>query len=280
MRKYFLPVALSLLVACATVLVAIDARDDSVPPAIDSRLVVASIVILAFGALSTSTRSIRMDLRQENSLLFRRKLERRLAAVLVTLHQEHVQTEWYRIGLHVWMIPRWYRAITPRYAVRSRLPQGVRRRLRSPTLTPRLQRRGKLRLQEVEHPTGIAWRRGRGVIGKCWDTRVPAFFNGEREYAPYRDHTEGQWASVPNSVRMNLRFKEFARINDRYGDVIAVPIFVFRNEGDEHPDVVGCLAFDTPIGCHETKATLEDIVLPILLSGADRMAEVINPTRA
>jgi hypothetical protein len=58
--------------------------------------------------------------------------------------------------------------------------------------------------------------------------------------------------------------------------VVAIPIRFKRSEDDEHPEFVGCLAFDTPVGYHESTDTLSNHIIPTLLAGAGRLAEVLK----
>lgn len=289
-RKYVRPIFFWLVVAAATAALSVDAAytktvtvtirvtgtttTTSKSP-IPHWAVIASIAVLALGAFVSSARGVLTQVWEERTLGFRRKVENHLQAILVTLGESsQIKTPWSEIGLHAWLIPASYRMITPRYGVRRHAPKKLREYMRRPQMTPALKRRGKLRMKGHQTPTGIDWRRGRGAIGKCWDTKKPVFFNNERDYAPYWND-EAAWNNAPDDITMNLRFSELGRLEGRYGDVVVYPIFKARNEADEHPEVVGCIAFDTPAGKHESRTAILKVVAPAMISAAENISDLM-----
>lgn len=104
---------------------------------------------------------------------------------------------------------------------------------------PRHVRVAKVRLGPIPS-SGIVWTKGKGVIGKCWETRTEQYEDLNARFAPYQAYDRAQWDALPATDRFGLTYDDFQRLGHKYGIVAAVPI-VDRNER-----YIGCVTVDTP----------------------------------
>ncbi len=88
--------------------------------------------------------------------------------------------------------------------------------------------------------SGITWSKGKGVIGRCWDTQSVQCVDLTAAFAPYRSYSKERWEALGAEVRYGLSFEDFQRIGHKYGVVAAVPII------DSKDKYVGCVTLDTP----------------------------------
>jgi len=148
------------------------------------------------------------------------------------------------LGLHVWLVPRWHWRLAPP-AFKERLPESVKDKVPSPAMWR------PARLRHIDHidPSGIRWRRGRGVIGRCWLRRQAISFSLQADWGAYRDYDAKQWKALRRDpkfrhVTMKLNFEQFQRMQSLYSEVLAVPIYKQRESGNRY--LVGCVVADMP----------------------------------
>lgn len=96
--------------------------------------------------------------------------------------------------------------------------------------------------------SGVVWRPGKGVIGKCVQDGVVVGQDRARDEAPWLNATLDDWKHrVPEHVRSGLTYDEFRRTRGKYHVVIASPVTV---EGRRSTRTVGCVALDGPAGSY------------------------------
>lgn len=116
-------------------------------------------------------------------------------------------------------------------------------------------------------PTGIVWTRGKGVVGRCWETEQDEAINLASHRVRQAIRSRSAWNGLPEAIRMQLTFDEIRSVNG-YGAVVAVPI-VSSDPFDRR--VLGVLSVHGPHGSfdhlksrpvrlilHETGVLLED----------------------
>jgi hypothetical protein len=169
------------------------------------------------------------------------KIETFLVASLVYAVR-HAGADWVTTGIQAFVIKGWWR---------------WRRHVRV----------AKVRLGAIPS-SGIVWTEGKGVIGKCWETRTPQFENLHARFAPYQAFEKAEWDALPSADRFGLTYVDFQRLGHKYGVVAAVPIV------DRRERYVGCVTADTP---HEqAQAGLDrEAVLDSLASTAQLVREVL-----
>lgn len=122
-------------------------------------------------------------------------------------------------------------------------------------------RAAKVRIGAVPS-SGVHWTKGKGIIGRCWETRTPQFADLAAHFAPYVGCTREQWDRLDADVRYGLTFDDFQRLGAKYGVVAAVPMI------DRHGKYIGCVTLDTaPDG--DARAINRDELLKSLSLTAD-----------
>ena len=146
-----------------------------------------------------------------------------------------------RIGMHCLMLPRWYRLAFPRrvrHLIKQALPNAIVKRLPAP---PALQSVERWRVASDPSPSGIAWTREKGIVGKCWRDKVIVGLDCREKYGSLLGCAQHQWeVEVPDGIRLGLTHAEFCRIGGKYNAVIVAPILLPNGE------FIGCLTVDTP----------------------------------
>jgi hypothetical protein len=127
-------------------------------------------------------------------------------------------------------------------------------------------RAAKLRLAHIE-PSGIKWTKGKGLIGRCWETGRPLSKNLETHFAPLRGLSQSQWERRTATVdAYGLTYEEFQKIGHKYGLVAVFPL----TRGDEY---VGCITADMPPECSQSVDTAK--VMETLSGAAPSIAAVV-----
>jgi hypothetical protein len=116
----------------------------------------------------------------------------------------------------------------------------------------------KLRLAHVQ-PSGIKWRQGKGMIGKCWATGEPETRNLEDHYRPYANIDELAWRLLPpNFEKYGLTYEDFQKTKGKFGLLSVFPL----TQGDKY---IGCVTADMPPDVSEP---VDEAVLRRILSAA------------
>jgi hypothetical protein len=118
----------------------------------------------------------------------------------------------------------------------------VRHRL-VPPYREHLSQLASARLGAAPRPSGIAWTRGTGVIGRCWDEGKLVIMDLAAPYAAYREEPDTTWITASPDVSLNLTWTEFERLATVYARVAAAPV------RDDSGRVRGCVAIDVAAGC-------------------------------
>ncbi|TCM49391.1 hypothetical protein [Kribbella sp. VKM Ac-2568] len=104
----------------------------------------------------------------------------------------------------------------------------------------RLHRIERVRLSDYPQPSSVRFARGKGAIGKCWDSNRPEhvdLFPRSRRWAS-KEITEEQWSKIPDGTKCGFSRQEFIEVVGKYAEVFAMPI-----KGPTG-DFIGCLAVD------------------------------------
>jgi hypothetical protein len=104
--------------------------------------------------------------------------------------------------------------------------------------------------------SGIDWRPGKGIPGRCVDKRAPVSRDLAKDHEAYGAVDKAGWDDVPADVKQGLSFKEFHEATGRYKYVAAAPIVQSIRGRDE---TVGCVVLDIPIKKSEPTLSTEDL---------------------
>lgn len=178
------------------------------------------------------------------------------------------------VGFHVWVLPSWYRL----------LPLSIRRRpkpddRRLPIwLRPRLRRLARYRFERRED-SGVTFRKGVGVIGRCIDLNVTSKIHivrlDSQEYQDALTAGPENWDSQPMDIRQRLSHSQAAILAESYGQVAAVPL--------RHPskgDAIGCVTLDLPPGAQRLedapRGKSADPLLRVLQTTARNLSNMLT----
>lgn len=89
-------------------------------------------------------------------------------------------------------------------------------------------------------PSGVIWSKGKGIVGRVWETRRGHVTNVNAHFTPFADYRESTFMALSPEVRYGLSYGDFQRLKGKYGVVAAVPII------DRKDRYVGCLTADLP----------------------------------
>jgi hypothetical protein len=84
-------------------------------------------------------------------------------------------------------------------------------------------RLAKIRIAAIPS-SGIRWTKGKGAIGRCWETKAPQFIDLEEHFADLQHVDESGWNTLTAEQRIGLTYSDFKQVNGKYGVVAAVPI--------------------------------------------------------
>lgn len=130
-------------------------------------------------------------------------------------------------------------------------------------------RLSKIRLGAIPS-SGIRWTKGKGVIGRCWETRSPQYEDLSVHFAPYLDCAKEQWDALPAGTRFGLSFSDFQTQKGKYGIVAAVPMV------DRKDKYIGCVTADMPPQVAGGKLPIREELLKSLAGTARLVAEVLS----
>jgi hypothetical protein len=121
----------------------------------------------------------------------------------------------------------------------------------------RLVRVARQRFVSTPPRSGTIWRRGKGVIGQCWEQGRDVVTDLRVLWKPYVGNSQAAWDAAPPDVRMGLTFHEFHRVN-QYDAVLATPI-------QDESGFMGCVSIDAPgaagfraLKSHAVRVTAQD----------------------
>lgn len=100
-------------------------------------------------------------------------------------------------------------------------------------------RLSKLRLGAIP-ASGITWTKGKGLIGRCWDTKAPQWEKLNLHFAPFMTLTRAEWESYSPERVYGLSYDDFQATKGKFGLVAAVPIIGTTGQ------YLGCITMDTP----------------------------------
>lgn len=159
--------------------------------------------------------------RTERAAVARQDVEQLLKGTLVQV-QSITGLDWKEIGLHLFL---------------------VERKVWQPE---RQQHVVRVKMSEYPPPTGITWTKGKGVIGRCWDSKGFEAHDVRSAYAPYMKATREVWSTLSPKQRFGLDYDEFVHTKDFAGTILAAPIL--EDMGSRY---IGCLSLDAPGNCFE-----------------------------
>jgi hypothetical protein len=237
-------VLFAIINAMAGVVVALSRAHIPHPPFWDEheRAVLIAIVTVSFLPLLQAIVSELGERKKRKAAELAATLQEILAGTLIDL-TENAGADWKKTGVQVFRLRRWW------------LFSHIQVRL------------GKIRIAHIA-PSGIKWRKGKGLIGKCWATGLPVSKNLDTHFAKYRHLNETAWNNLHQTVeKYGLSYKEFKKINDKYGLVVAFPL----TRADKY---IGCITVDMPPEC--SASVDEAKVSETLSAAAPSIAAVIE----
>ena len=173
-----------------------------------------------------------------------RQVEAVLASSLVYMVR-HANAEWDKTGLQVFCVRRKRWKFWIEYQVRL----------------------AKVRLVPMAS-SGVSWVKGKGLIGRCWETRKPHFVDLDAHFAAHANVKQWDWDLLSSETRYGLTFEDFQRLRGKYGFVAAVPI-IARND-----KYLGCVTVDMPPGA-AARLTDREAVLESLATAAGLVRELL-----
>lgn len=120
-----------------------------------------------------------------------------------------------------------------------------------------LERVERFRIGPHPAPSDASWTEGKGVIGKCWETKRLVFQDwgsAQRACAGQTSMSESRWNAVTANRRWGFERAEYLGAVNKYAQVLAQPIT------DRHGAFIGCLSIDIP--------TAETDLVPIVQENA------------
>jgi hypothetical protein len=125
----------------------------------------------------------------------------------------------------------------------------------------------KIRLSSVA-ASGVAWTKGKGVIGRCWETRTSQW--AQLDDPPFSElgrAPETTWHMLNKTLTYGLSFDDYRALGTKYGTVAAVPIMTADDK------YIGCIALDTPAGIRLDRS---EIALESLAATADVVRRLLG----
>ena len=271
--RWWMRVILGLLAAAATTYAVIDASRNRADPAwyFSGRLLVPAGIVLGVAALWNVADGVLARSYEQRTSAVGRSLDKYLYVLHrdISKHQRDrvasvsrtSRKTLNRIGLHVWLVPTWYRSIN--------------RRGHAPMKLVSLWRASEIRFIDDDlSPTEITWRPGIGVIGTCWvDKQVTkcTMANSWPALALTEQVWKATWEGLPEVERIGLNPSQAYKIAQNYRSVVAVPIY-WRDRTSSHSTFLGCLVLDVPRDGLDFDPTNEPIVR-LLRQASKRIGE-------
>jgi hypothetical protein len=139
-----------------------------------------------------------------------------------------------------------------------------------PGRPPRLERLVRLQLV-IRVSSGVAWRKGVGVIGQCVERGEDVVENLVALEAQLDQHPESEWRALPTDLTYGFTYPEYLRIRGKYGVVLATPMIRETPLGSR---VIGCVAVDAPEDAFEALA--RDETRGLVAAAAVPLAAIIS----
>ena len=180
------------------------------------------------------------DWSEKKALNRSREIEDRLVTTLVQACTD-ANADWRTTGIQAFLVQRkWFRWRGRPWTEWWRPYEYVQVRV------------GGVRMQPSAS-SGVKWTKGKGLIGRCWDTHLPQCQNLGRHFARHLTCTESSWAALSDAERFGLSYSDFKRLGKKYGIVAAAPIVV----GGEYK---GCVTADSPPGVQPKCEKLKEVL--------------------
>jgi hypothetical protein len=138
----------------------------------------------------------------------------------------------------------------------------VRRYKVIPMYEQRLRRILRFRLSDYPPESAVAWSKGKGAIGECWEKGISILHDRRSAAATFgdpRQATEATFASLTDEQRVGLTYEEFVTTISKYGEIFATPIRA-RHSGE----LMGVLSIDCSLDAYAGGEAA-----PSILEGAD-----------
>ncbi|MFF7166343.1 hypothetical protein ACFZBP_34055 [Streptomyces sp. NPDC008086] len=124
--------------------------------------------------------------------------------------------DWKRVGVHAFRVKGW----------------GGRKHLK---------RIHRLRVRARPGPVDIRWTKGKGPLGRCWETKEPEPMNFRKKVLEItKTPSEDAFNQLDASEGMGLLYKEYCKLIKHFAEVGAWPIL----DGNDEP--IGCIVVDIP----------------------------------
>lgn len=243
------------------------------------QLFVVALLLIASNVLRTIVQPILSRFRDDLNSVGQRKLDAALLTLwrslepLILTEVEKGQTADEkqqrrrdlrdRLGLHVWLVPKWHRMLGGTRAA-SALPEAPRKSIP----TPPMRLGGRLYLDDLTTPSSIRWTRGRGAIGMAWKKRDCFYFPADEKW-PRTPAKEIDWSRVAVEDGIGLDKLQVQRLL-QYGQVFVVPIWVKHPSGKS--TFAGCIALDMPRGTSPLFRLNDDRVYEAVYSISRRLS--------
>jgi hypothetical protein len=203
--------------------------------------VIAAVVVGAPGAAAFAMSVARLV--DKDAKDKRDRVRRSLNTGLLALHRSGAYPDDItRVSFHVWVVPMWYRRLVPYRIRRRRKPDDRRLPER---LRPRLQRLALHRFEQHE-PSGVIFRKGIGLVGRCIDLNdrnqiLIMRFNSAPAKRAMRD--EATWANADINIHHNLKLSDARTLAQSYSQAAAIVI------RERSGDAIGCVTLELPTDC-------------------------------
>ena len=197
---------------------------------LDRAQLVGVIAVLAVVSLIEGLERVIGGVVRERQLTQARHFSETLRALLVNL-VDASQLDWTSIGVNALLIRRQYRWF------------GLEA----------LHRIGRERIRSTPRHSNVVWTRGKGVIGRCWDSGQDYGLDLRAIYAEAAGMTEDEWSNLgsdepgitedewsklPTQTRLGLSYHDFLRTR-HHRVVVATPIL------DRFDRVIGVVSADS-----------------------------------
>lgn len=97
----------------------------------------------------------------------------------------------------------------------------------------------KVRLRPIPS-SGVRWVKGKGLIGRCWETQQPQFLDVAAHFRDHEHLSAEAFEALPEATRFGLTFNDFQRLRGKYGMIAASPLV------DDAGRYRGCVTADFP----------------------------------
>jgi hypothetical protein len=147
-----------------------------------------------------------------------------------------------QLSFHVWTFPRWYRQLMNsarfrHWAEQRRAAQESNKKGPSKLATPRLKRTAMYRFQRHK-PSGIKFRVGQGLIGRCIDgNRKLKVMAVALDSSDFEDALESEdtWDSAEPDITYGLSLHQAEHLAESYGQVAALVLQDDGHKSDASP---------------------------------------------